>query len=167
MAKKSQARKMAGEDAKRIISASAFGNLMNQIGIAEASKIESAGRIGGLVSDAVAKHNVNKKALGWYRQARRLNGAKLRDLLEQFEHYCDIGGLNEQAHQQDEMFSAAERGTTEPSFAEKLSKARKGNGANGVPKRKPRRTSTPTADEVRAIANRAEQMADEDFDELH
>lgn len=164
MAKRQSARKMAGDDAKRIISASAFTALIKNLKAAEAEKNSSVGEMGHYVKDAIEKHNVNRKALSWYRAAERMDDTKLRDLLEQFEHYCDVGGLNTRAHAQDEMFDAEERGTVEPApttFAEKLASSRKGNGA---PTRKPRRAKKPTAEEVAAIADRAERNEGE---ELH
>lgn len=164
-----------------VISEQAFRKLHSAVKSAEADKNESVGRTGSLIAQAVEKHNLNKKAYNWFRQLDRTSNNKLADLVDQFQHLCEIGGINKRIAEQQEMFSATERGTvaSEPppdddeevtakpavttpvpragSFAEKM---RQANGGTPAEKQKEaieeHKTKGPTPQEIKQIADRAE-----------
>jgi len=154
-------------DEPKRITASAFGKLMRDLKAADADRVEAAGLMGAWVKEGVDKHNVNKKALGWYRAADRMSPTKLRDMLDQFDWYRKLGELDTRAGGQKEMFDAKERGTVS-SFAEQVARTNatrlNGSGGNAATqgakiKRGPskRRKRAPTPAEIKEIADRAEQ----------
>lgn len=100
-----------------------FAALVRAIRSHEADKNESVGAIGSAVNNAVDKKNLDKKAFGMFRTLARMSDNKLATTLAHLEHYVTIGGLQERADKQREMFARPEVGEQEPEHASA------GNGA--------------------------------------
>jgi hypothetical protein len=110
-----------------------FKALVKQVTAAESDKNESVGRIGSLISQAVEKNHLDKKAFAMFRAMKRMSPSKYNTTKSHFDHYCEIWGLNELGSAQAEL---VERTETDPALktaakgkkakAEKTPKAKKG-----------------------------------------
>ncbi len=97
----------------KVIDESSFRKLVKALQNAVAEKDEAVATIGGLISSAVEKKHLHKKAFAMYRGIARLSDAHLATVLAHFDHYREIGGLDERASKQQEMFARPEVGETE------------------------------------------------------
>jgi len=81
----------------RRISAGKLKKLMSECRSATADMDELRSGIGGKISAAVEKENLNKKMFGWIRQLDNMTPEKLAANLDDFNHMLDISGLNARA----------------------------------------------------------------------
>lgn len=91
--------------AVKVIAESAFKNLCNQLRNAQRDAEEARGTIGGLISQACETKHLHKKAFALFRTLNKLSDAHLMTTLTHFDHYREIGGLDERATRQSEMLA--------------------------------------------------------------
>lgn len=89
----------------RIISEQAFAKMMRSIKNAEKDKQSAVGTIGQIIKAAADTDNVDTKALGMYRALEKMSDNKLATALAQFDHFREIGGLDERARKQGQLFN--------------------------------------------------------------
>lgn len=85
-----------------------FKTLVKQVTAAESDKNESVGRIGALISNAVEKDYLDKKAFAMFRAMKRMSPGKYRITKAHFDHYCASWGLDEAAEAQGELVTPEE-----------------------------------------------------------
>ena len=117
-AKKQRSRAAAKKDSGRsrvkpsetmaVIGELQFRSLVRSIKSFEKDRNEAAGNIGSKVRNAVEKHHLDKKAFSLYSMLERMSDNKLATTLAHFDHYREIGGLDERAAKQSEMFERSE-----------------------------------------------------------
>lgn len=150
----------------------AFKSLINKITDAEKDKNDAVGRVGGLISAAVDKIHVDKKALSVFRSLKKMSNRKLATTLLHLEHYCEIGGLNDRATEQGELVGreqelAEAKIETIPAGRQSKKTAAKKAAAEPEPQQsetmstettqpKSRKTRGLTKAQVKAVADRAE-----------
>lgn len=115
MAKKRKDAEPAASDdtTMKVIPAAKFKTLVRRLKSAESDKNEAVSAIGGVISAAVEKDHLDKRAFRLFRQLDRLEDNKLATTLAHFDYYRDIGGLDERAKAQGEMFKRPEAGDDE------------------------------------------------------
>lgn len=129
----------------RVISEKDFHALVKKVKSHEADKNESVGAIGGAINAAVEAKHLHKKAFGTYRMCARMSDNKLSEFLAHFDHYRNIGGLDERASTQGQMIPRTEAGEPEPSERDKEAEAVAGK--MGAAQKRSRKKSDPDEDE--------------------
>lgn len=81
-------------EVKQVISQSKLVNLMKAKRGAKKDAGEINGRVGQMIADAVENNHLHRKAFGWITQLDQMEPEKIADLLDSFEYYLDIGGIN-------------------------------------------------------------------------
>jgi len=117
-----------------------FKNLVRKVKVAEGTKNEGVSEMGGIISDAVEKKHLDKRAFSIFRRLDRLDDDKLAICLAHLDHYRRIGLLDERASRQAELFQEAQ--AEEPERGEE-------------PEQTPRRGRPP----LRAVENEEEAEA--------
>lgn len=107
-------RKASPSETMQVISESAFKSLLSKIKGAEADKNEAVGSIGSAISNAVEKNHLDKKAFSLFRTLQRMSDNKLATTIAHFDHYREIGGLDERAANQEQMFERTEVSEIDP-----------------------------------------------------
>lgn len=72
-------------------------SLLSSARSAQADITEIAGGMGEAIAKAVENDHLDRKAFNMVRALDKLEPDRLADVLENFEHYLDISGLNERA----------------------------------------------------------------------
>jgi len=135
--------------------------LMSAVDAADADKNESVGRKGSLISQAVERDHLDKKAWADLCSYKRMSPIKARYRYRHFLHYLKVFGLEEAWDEQAEMFEQPKAAAPKPdSFAEKVRQ-----GADAV--REQTRTTTltnpkqtPSPAEIKRVADRAEAVTE-------
>ena len=130
----------------KIISEGQFNTLVRLLRGHESNKNEAVGAIGSAIADAVERKHLDRKAFGIFRTLARMSDERLATTLAHLDHYRQIGGLDDRAAQQSQMFDREEtdnaigdtdstspvaveqsgNGATRQTFAEKLKDAQGG-----------------------------------------
>jgi hypothetical protein len=113
-AEKGKALASSSSDGSRLPSGGQLRSLMKQIRSAEADKNESVGRIGSLISNAVERQRVDKKALSMLRALERQSLMKGRTTWEHLLHYVREYGLLEKWGSQERLFEDEPSGDETP-----------------------------------------------------
>jgi hypothetical protein len=96
-----------------VIPQAKFLTLCRQIKKHTGDKDSSVGEIRSLISNACEKQHLEKRAFAMYRSLARLSDEKLSETLAHLDYYRDIGGLDQRAAQQGQLFARPEAGEGE------------------------------------------------------
>jgi hypothetical protein len=111
-AEKGKALVASSSDVTKLPSEGQLRSLMKQIRSAEADKNESVGRIGSLISNAVERQHVDKKALSILRSLERQSLQRGDTTWRHLLHYVRATGLLDKWAQQGVMFEEAPDGVS-------------------------------------------------------
>lgn len=82
-------------EAKAAISQNKLKNLLKAKRGAKKETGEINGRIGQSIANAIENDHLHRKAFGWICQLDMMEPEKISDLLDNFEYYLDISGIND------------------------------------------------------------------------
>jgi hypothetical protein len=80
-------------EVKEMISQTKLMNLLKAGRTAKKDVAEINGRFGEAVANAVENHNLERKSFGWIRQLDAMEPEKIADVLDNFEYYLDVSGI--------------------------------------------------------------------------
>lgn len=86
-------------EASAMISASKLKSLLSEGRKMAEKTSEAAGEFGSMLKAAVEKNGLNKTAFGWIRRLDKMEPEKLANVLDHFDYYLDISGIEKRADQ--------------------------------------------------------------------
>lgn len=166
---KPQSEAAAPSDVIKVPSEGKLKALLRACKGADADRNEASGRKGSLISNAVERDHLDKKAWSYACALEKMSQQKGAITWSHLLHYVECLGLQEKFDQQEEMFARPEIGEAE----EEADVAAVSNGKGAKPpragsfaekmKQQQQRTTTltdvskgPTPEEIKRVADRAE-----------
>ncbi len=83
----------------------AFKKLCSAVHNATADADEARAQIGGLISAAVEKRHLDKKAFAFYRVLNKMSDVKLATTRAHLLYYLEIGGIDERCERQGQLLA--------------------------------------------------------------
>lgn len=108
---------------RRMIPPKEFETLARRCKSLKNQVAETSGTMGELIKDAAEKKFLHRKAFSAFRSIAGMEDNKLAEFLAHFDYYRDIGGLDERAKNQAQMFARTEAGEGEEADGETAAKA--------------------------------------------
>lgn len=91
-------------DTVRVPAASALKRIIRDVQAVTADQNEVTGRKSAIIRDAVERNHLHKKAFAVVMQGLRMSPGHAAEFLAHFDHYRNVGGLDDHAASQEQMF---------------------------------------------------------------
>lgn len=107
-----------------------FGRIVRSVRSHEKDKDAAVGSLRQVIATGVEKHHLDKRAFAIFRSLAKLSNKQLATTLAHLDHYREVGGLEQRATEQEQMFNRDAELTQAKVAIERVAppKRKRGNG---------------------------------------